>query len=91
MRVMNYPKFGFTEEEKEQFLEILLSNSLLIEPNEQIDLIKEDPDDNKFLECSVEAEADIIISGDQHLLDLEQFRGIEIFSPKEFIEFYQDL
>lgn len=32
--------------------------------------IKEDPDDNKFLDCAVSASADYIISGDDHLLKL---------------------
>ncbi len=85
MAVMDYPKFKFKEKEKEQFLEVLLANSVLVEPKENINIIKEDPDDNKFLECAVEACADYIISGDAHLLKLQQFRGIEILSPKEFL------
>jgi len=83
---MDYPKFKFTEEEKEDFLEIVLSYSILVEPEEEVEMIKEDPDDNKFLECSLKANADYMISGDQHLLGLRRFKSIEIISPKEFLE-----
>jgi len=45
----------------------------------------EDPDDNKFLECAVEADVDFIISGDEHLLKLKEFKGIQIVTPAEFL------
>jgi hypothetical protein len=57
-----------------------------ITANEKIDLVKEDPDDNKFLECAVAASADYIISGDEHLLKIREFRGTKMLSPAEFIE-----
>lgn len=52
----------------------------------KIEEIKDDPDDNKFLECAVSASADYIISGDKHLLKLHEFRGIKIVSPAEFVK-----
>jgi len=52
--------------------------------------IIDDPDDDIFLECAVAAEADIIISGDRHLLDLEVFRGIQIVDPAQFIRSFWD-
>ena len=86
IEVMDYPKFKFSESEKEQFIEVLISYSILVEPEKNLDVIDEDPDDNKFLECSLKAEVDYIISGDQHVLDLERYEGIKIVDPKEFIE-----
>lgn len=49
------------------------------------DEVKDDPDDNKILECAVAAAADYIISGDDHLLNLKGFRGIKIVTPAEFV------
>jgi putative PIN family toxin of toxin-antitoxin system len=37
-----------------------------------------DPDDNRILEAAIEGHADVIVSGDKHLLDMNPFRGIEI-------------
>lgn len=44
-----------------------------------------DPKDNKFLELAVEAEAQIIVTGDNHLLEMHPFRGIAIVSPADFL------
>lgn len=40
-----------------------------------------DPDDNRFLELAIDGHADAIVSGDHHLLELETFRGIPIWTP----------
>ncbi|WP_259129886.1 putative toxin-antitoxin system toxin component, PIN family [Salinibacter ruber] len=45
-----------------------------------------DPDDDKFLECALELEADCIASGDSDLLDLESYMGIPILTPRELLE-----
>jgi uncharacterized protein len=43
----------------------------IVEPNETILEIKDDPEDNKILECAIAANANYIISGDKHLLNLK--------------------
>ncbi len=58
-----------------------LENSIMVYPQTTVDVIKEDPADNKFLDCALEGKADIILSGDHHLLNLEVFRGIRIIPP----------
>ena len=50
----------------------------LVEPTESIQAIEADPTDDRILECAVAAEADVIVSGDSHLLSLSSFRGIPI-------------
>ena len=52
----------------------------------KIKIVKDDPDDNKFVECAVELESKIIISGDKHLLSLKKYIDIRIFSQKEFMD-----
>lgn len=67
-------------------------NSLLREigdvvlPTNRIHRIKDDPDDNKFLECAISGKADYIVSGDKHLLNLKEHEGIKILNPKGFLE-----
>jgi predicted nucleic acid-binding protein len=46
-----------------------------------------DPRDDKFLEVAFNGRADVIISGDADLLDLNQFRGIPILSPRDFLSY----
>jgi len=49
-----------------------------------------DPDDNLVLECAVEGNADCIVSGDRHLLDMLRFRGITILTVDEFLRSAQE-
>lgn len=45
-----------------------------------------DPDDNRILECALEADAEVIVTGDSHLLELHPYQGIKIVTPRQFIE-----
>jgi len=62
----------------------LSSISELVNPQERIRLIEADEADNHVLECAVEAHAEYIISGDAHLLELTEFRSIQVVSPQQF-------
>ncbi len=72
--------------EREFILRAFEGFSDKISPGLTFDEIKEDPDDNKILECAVAAAADYIVSGDEHLLKLPVFRGVKIVSPAEFVQ-----
>lgn len=61
--------------------------SRLIRPAISITKIKNDPSDNKFLECAVVSKADFIISGDRHLLELGNIEDVKIVTPVEFLKF----
>ncbi len=67
------------------WLSILLWKTTMIEPKERMDVVKEDPDDNKFIEVAIAGKANYIISQDNHLLKLKEFRNIKILTPKEFL------
>lgn len=47
--------------------------------------VSRDAKDDKFLACAVEAKADYIITGDEDLLDLKEYDGIKIVTPREFL------
>jgi len=59
---------------------------VLVNPQEQICMVKDDPRDDIFLECAAAGECEFIISGDQHLLKLKQYKNIKVITAKEFIE-----
>ena len=56
----------------------------LVQPTESIHEIEVDPTDDRILECAVDAEAEVIVSGDTHLLSLGTFRGIQVQRVAEF-------
>lgn len=51
-----------------------------------IEGVSSDPDDDKFLECALELEADRVVSGDSDLLELDSYMGIPILTPRELLE-----
>lgn len=55
----------------------------------EINVITEDPDDNWVLSAALETNADYIVSGDQHLRDLREYKGIKILSPAKFLKLLQ--
>jgi uncharacterized protein len=49
-------------------------------------IIIDDPDDDAVLACAVAARADLVVSGDPHLLTLEQYEGVPIVTPAVAVE-----
>jgi len=84
--VISRDKFDFTDEEINTIIEAVVSFSEVVNPAIKLDVIKSDPDDNKILECAVACDASYIVSGDRHLLELKEYSGIKIITPKVALE-----
>jgi putative PIN family toxin of toxin-antitoxin system len=70
----------------EDLLRTILSISTLIETKSELDIIKADPKDNIILEAALDGKVECIISYDNHLLNMIEFRSIKIRSPGEFLK-----
>ncbi|MBI4494876.1 MAG: putative toxin-antitoxin system toxin component, PIN family [Chloroflexi bacterium] len=57
----------------------------VVEPQETVTVISADPPDNRVLECAIAGAAAYIVSGDGHLLELQEYRGVTILSPAAFL------
>ena len=79
-------KFGFSNKKTAEFLDLLTGFSTIVKPKCKVSLIKAKEDDNRILECGLDAGVDFIISGDKyHLLPVKQHCGIKILSPAQFL------
>lgn len=74
-------KFDWEAPYAEEVLTQLVRVALVVDPTEQIADITDDPADNRVLEAAAEGEADVIVSGDRHLLTLGTWRGIRVLTP----------
>lgn len=74
-----------TTEEREEFLEALIEQAVLVEINENVQECR-DPKDNKVLELALNGIAQYIISGDRDLLVLHPFRDVLVITADEFLE-----
>lgn len=77
-------KFGWDREQVEARVNPLFNWGIQVHPGAKLSVIKDDPDDDRILECAIEADAHVIISGDRHLLKLGSFRTIAIQTPRQF-------
>jgi putative PIN family toxin of toxin-antitoxin system len=84
--VLQRPKFGLSSDQALTLIEELHDLSEVVTPHRRVRTITADPDDNAILECAQEANANLVVSGDSHLLDLEHWRGIDILSPANAIK-----
>ncbi len=89
-RVLRYPKIarlhGWSAAEIAEFIEDIAGLAMMTPGKLILKVIRDDPSDNRYLECAVESQADCIVSGDHHLQDLVHCQEIEILSPREFAE-----
>ncbi len=69
----------------EEWRRLIIKNSIIVEPTIKLSIIKNDPNDNKFLEAGISGKADFIISQDKHLLKLKAYDMIKIISPEKFL------
>jgi putative PIN family toxin of toxin-antitoxin system len=60
--------------------------SQLVQVRGDIKFVDADPDDDVILDCAISGSAEIIVSGDHHLLDLKEFRGVAIIDANSFLK-----
>ena len=81
-----YNKYSLTEEIIDDISVFLYMGTLLTEDQYAIAKVKKDPEDNKFVACALEGDADYIVSGDDHLLSLKHYQGIQIVNANGFLK-----
>jgi putative PIN family toxin of toxin-antitoxin system len=87
--LLKYPdRFQMDPDEVQQEVETIRYFAEFVDPEVDIAAVEDDPDDDKFLEAAVAGNVEYLVSGDQHLLDLDSFRGVDIVEPRTF---YEDL
>jgi putative PIN family toxin of toxin-antitoxin system len=86
-KVLSYPRlrrYGYTEEEVEEFLRALREAGFLVRRWPRIQVVREDPADDQVLACALAAKAHYIVSKDEHLQKLREYRGIRILPTAAF-------
>ena len=88
--MLHYPRirkrFKPKDETIRRFFRLVFRKAIITRDLYRVDKIDDDPTDNKFLACAMEAKADYIVSRDPHLRNLKHFHGIKIIDVKAFVE-----
>ena len=88
---LNYPrirrKYSITDEDVEGLIVLVQHDGLLVPGEADVaGAIPTDPTDEKILACALDGRADLVVSGNLHLLDLVQYQGIPILNARQFLE-----
>ncbi|MGH2458624.1 MAG: putative toxin-antitoxin system toxin component, PIN family [Chloroflexota bacterium] len=79
-------KFGVSPGDVVAIRAKLAGTAVLVEPTATLDVVPDDPDDNRVLECALAGQAEMIVSGDRHLRKLGAYAGIPIVTVRQFFE-----
>ncbi len=77
-------KFSRDAEELARTAVLLSELALTVRPRQKLRVVKDDPD-NRVLECALAGRADAIVTGDNALLELGEFRGVRVISLREYL------
>ena len=88
---LGYPrlrrKYAITDEKVEQLVALLEQRAIVVPGDANVTgAIPADPKDEIILACAVDGQANLIVSGDQHLLALSDYQGIPILPVRAFLE-----
>ncbi len=78
-------KFGFSDAAAYQAEALLRRISIVVQPEREVAIISEDPEDNRVLEAAHAGDADVIVSGDRHLLSLERVGATAIMNSRDLL------
>ena len=86
VRVLMAFKVPLEPEDISWWESLILEKSSLAFPVEHFTVVKNDPDDDKFIEAAVEGNAQYIVSQDKHLLNIKDYNEIKILHPDKFLK-----
>ena len=75
-----------TEQDIDGFVNLLETDAIPVQLINKVREVATHPEDDFILATAVNAKAEYLVTGDRHLQDLEQFKGINIISPRTFSE-----
>ena len=81
-------KYNLSDADIAEYLEVLKTFAVIVPGTITVNAVPDDPDDDIIIACAIEAEADVIISGDRHLLSLGSYQGVPIVKAVEFLNSY---
>ncbi len=64
-------------------------NMLFTTKTPKVKVVKNDPDDDKFIECAMALKAEVIITGDKAIEAVDEYMGIKILTPQRFLKSYE--
>lgn len=89
-RALEYPKIRkmVSDSDSISLIDAIKILGILVVPSKKIEVCR-DKEDDKYLEVCLESGCGFLISGDEDLLAIKEFRGVKIINPSEFVSLIQ--
>ena len=82
-----WEKMGWSESRAQLFSDTIRDLAEIVAPEIRLDVVPDDEDDNRIVECAVAGEANLIVTFDKDLLRLKSYEMIGIITPRQ-LTFY---
>lgn len=79
-------KFGWEATRAEEAVAQLTRLADVVQPTESVSEVTADPSDDRLLEAAAEGKAEMIVSGDSHLLRIGTWRAVRIRKASDFLQ-----
>ena len=83
-------KFQWEETRIERVLLFLTSYCTIINPPPTLSLQELSPEDNRVLDCAVQGQVQYLVTGDRGILELKEYEGIAVVTPREFFDLLRE-
>jgi putative PIN family toxin of toxin-antitoxin system len=88
-RVFSYPRInkrlGLSAKEIAGLVAGFATFGELVTPQQRLRVVEDDPNDDMLIECAIEGKAGYLVSGDPHLTEIQEYEGIQILRPAQFV------
>jgi len=84
--VLKRPRFKLDENEIMELMKKINRTAVMVTPAKRLSILKTDEADNRILECALKAGVDFIVTGNKKHFHFEEFKGVRIVTPREFID-----
>jgi putative PIN family toxin of toxin-antitoxin system len=85
-RVIARDKFKLSRNQQKMLTNFVLMISHIVKLRSRFKVVGEDPSDDMILRTAYDGGAQYIVSGDEHLLSLREFKGVKILTVSEMLE-----
>jgi putative PIN family toxin of toxin-antitoxin system len=89
--VLKRPRFKLGHKETAELIEKIKQKAVMVTPTKELTILEADETDSRILECAAKAKADFVITGNKRHFPFEEFKGIKILTPREFINKISEL
>ncbi len=89
--VLKRPRFKLDENEIMELMKKINRTAVMVIPTKRLSILKTDESDNRILECALKARVDFIVTGNKKHFHFEEFKGVRIVTPREFIDQISEL